>query len=106
MNLKLIEKFQFTSTKLLDYEAATFIGSLTFADHRGRETIVTLPSFNISIDKKKILDHQTKSAPAVQPTVRVEKVNGNKTIISGVKVLPKDQSKSTKTDDSDEKDPK
>lgn len=106
MNLKLIEKFQFTSTKLLDYEAATFIGSLTFADHRGRETIVTLPSFNISIDKKKILDHQTKSAPAAQPTARVEKVNGNKTIISGVKVLPKDQSKSTKTDDSDEKDPK
>jgi len=113
--------FKFTSTKMLEYGTATFMGSLLFQDHRGRETCVTLPSFNISYDptkgplrsEERVAQNSPERLFNDKIIYEMEKThstrkNGKTTVVSGVKLKPKNRSKSkdrkhdsTPTDDDD-----
>ena len=52
---------------------ATFLGSMTFANQRGRETIVTLPSFNIShLDPEHYMQKTKMSEKKGVTTVQID----------------------------------
>jgi len=102
--------FKFTSSTMLPQPNALFFGSLQIKDHRGREFMLPLPSFNLNVDQKKLeiekllqqvdvpkrgskienlntVENPPEEIPTHKPSVTK---NGNATIVAGVKLTKKD----------------
>ena len=103
------KNFQFTSSTMLPQPNALFFGSLQIKDHRGREFMLPLPSFNLNVDQKKLeiekllqqvdvpkrdskivnlntVENPPEEIPTHKPSVTK---NGNSTIVTGVKLTKK-----------------
>jgi len=95
---------------MLPQPNALFFGSLQIKDHRGREFMLPLPSFNLNVDQKKLeiekllqqvdvpkrgskienlntVENPPEEIPTHKPSVTK---NGNATIVAGVKLTKKD----------------
>ncbi|CAG5091369.1 Oidioi.mRNA.OKI2018_I69.PAR.g13011.t1.cds [Oikopleura dioica] len=115
--------FKFTSSTMLPQPNALFFGNLLIKDHRGREFMLPLPSFNLNVDQKKLeiekLLQQVEVPPRDSKVVNLNTVenppedipthkpsvtkNGNATIVTGVKLTKKDPKDSNANNDNDKK---
>ena len=108
---------------MLPQPNALFFGNLLIKDHRGREFMLPLPSFNLNVDQKKLeiekLLQQVEVPPRDGKVVNLNTVenppedipnhkpsvtkNGNATIVTGVKLTKRDPKDSNANNDDKKK---